>query len=61
MAAGAGLYVVAARLHVPKEGFAQLDRRGLIGKYAFHAEHWRHWDRRQRRQGTQWNYHSLFW
>ncbi len=40
MAAGAGLDIVAAGLHVPEQGFSQLNRRCFIGNDSFHAEYW---------------------
>src|SRR5579864_3042339 len=38
MAAGAGLDIIAACLHVPEKSFSQLNCRGFVGDDSFHAE-----------------------
>src|SRR6202035_1774912 len=57
MAARAGLFVVAARLHVPEEGLAQLNGRGLVGEDSIHSEYRRNRHCRKRTKRTQWNHH----
>src|SRR6185437_239010 len=60
MTARTGLRVIAARLHVPEQRFAQLDCGCFIRQDALHAKNWRNWDTGKGCERPQRNHHSLF-